>query len=347
MAFDTAITESDLRSFMATLREVINDAADPAALSQLSGFQLVPLTDVDAAGEAVEIDRRIQVLRTFAGAVAVISRVMGLVEAGGRWSPSLIRRVAHDLADAAAREPDLCLALLHLPVAGSRLGLHLVRTAVLCLLCADRIELPRRDRITSAMIALCHHLCRPGEEGGAAEGAPPVDRAPGQTDPLGAALALCSRSGLNEGLIRSMVGVYEAAGCGDERLYHAAEADDLLGRIAAMADRFADLLDTLLPDEALRLVLAERREREPALCQVFVNTVGLFPVGSVVELESGAVAVVVKAPRRREQLQRPVVHVMGEAGGMIDLSQDGAAGAIVRSRDPAELGENVVHYFLL
>jgi hypothetical protein len=345
MVFDSDLAESDLRSFMAALRRVVEGAVDVSALSQLPGFQLVPLSEVDAAGEDVEIDRRIRVLRTFAGSVSIISRVMALADAGARWSPSLIRRVAHDLADACAREPDLSLALLHLPVVGSRLGMHLVRTAVLGLLCTTRIGLPRRACVGSAMIALCHHLSRPGEEGFLAE-AP--DRAPGTTDPLAAALSLCSRSGLNEGLIRCVVGVYEAAGRVDERLYHSAEPVDLLGRVTSMADRFAGLLDTLLPDEALRLVLSERREQEPALCQVFVNTVGLYPVGSVVELESGALAVVIKAPRRREQLLRPVVQVVrGGTPGVVDLSEDASPGAIVRSRDPLELAENVVHYFLL
>jgi hypothetical protein len=345
MVFDSDLAERDLRSFMAALREVVEGADDVSALSQLAGFQLVPLSEVDAAGEDVEIDRRIQVLRTFAGAVSVISRVMALADSGARWSPSLIRRVAHDLADASAREPDLALALLHLPVAGRRLGMHLVRTAVLSLLCTAGIGLPRRACVGSAMIALCHHLSRPSEEGLHADAS---DSAPGQTDPLAAALALCSRSGLNEGLIRCVVGIYEAAGRGDDRLYHAAESNDLLGRVTSLADRFSNLLDTLLPDEALRLVVSERREQDPPLCQVFVNTVGLYPVGSVVELESGAVAVVIKAPRRREQLLRPVVQVVrGASPAVVDLSEDAALGAIVRTRDPLELGENVVHYFLL
>lgn len=346
LELDPGLSEEELRAFMSALRQVAEGKADPATLSELRGVRLVPLSDADAGGQSVEIDSRIQVLRTYAGSVAVVARVMALAAHGQRWSPSLLRRVGHDLADAAAREPDLLLGLLQLPVEGSRLGVHLVRCAILALLCVARLALPRRAGAEAALIALCHHLARPDER--AFRGTvPDTNLAVGETDPLTAALALCGGGGLNEGLIRRVVGVYEAAGQGRPGLYSNEQPGDLLGRITALGDRFAMLIETVRPDEALRLLLVERQLDEPVLCRLFVNTVGLYPVGSVVELESGATAVVVRAPRGRQQLSRPVVQLVRGGSGLVDLSRTPELGAIVSTLDPAELGENVVHYFLL
>lgn len=348
----TAITEPELRAFMAELRQVVNNHEDPSRLSNLSNFKLVPLTGVTAGAENVEIDSRILVLRVYAASIAVVARSMTLAAAGLHWSPNLVRRVAYDLADAADREPNLLLGLLHLPVTQSPLGTHLVRVATLAILCTRKVGLRRRAGTEAAMIALCHHLSRPAEP----SLLEPEDLAAGdkavlgEVDPLDAALALCTRGCLNEDLIRRVVGVYEATSPAQRRrsLYLDATANDLLGRIVSLADRYTVLAETLKPDEALRLLLSERQEDEPDLLRVFVNTVGLYPVGTVVELDSGARAVVVEAPRNKAQLLRPVVQIVEGDGALVDLSQpETGHGQIVRSIGAGELGVNVSHYFLL
>lgn len=343
LAFDTRCTEAQLRVFMETLRAVVEGKQDRAAMSKIPGMELVPLQNV-AEDDEVEIDRRIQVLRVFAGAVAAMARVMALVERRKRWSPAFVRRIAYDLSDAAVHEPDLLLGLLHLPVSSSPLAAHLVRTASLAFLCAQRVGLGRRGRAEAAMVALSHHLVRPLEAdlGGAS-----VIQ---QTDPLEAALALCSRGGLNEGLIRRVVGVYEATGAMGDRtdLYQLAAPGDLLGRIVFVADRYTTLLDALRPDEALRVLLLELQEREPELTLIFVTTVGLYPVGTTVMLQSGARATVVQSPRRHEHLLAPVVRLIDDpAAGPVDLSKgDHDHGGIATVSKPVER-LNVSHLFML
>jgi hypothetical protein len=320
-------------------------------LTHLAGFKMIPLAGISAGSDTVEVDSRIQILRVFAGGIAFLARVMALAHSGLSWSPNMVRRVAHDLIDAARKEPDLLLGLLHLPVAQSRLGTHLVRVAVLAILCADKLGLPKKAQAEVAMIAFCHHLSQPDEEIFRSEEDLDLDElAPTRrTDPLAAALALCARGCLNEDLVRRVVGVYEATGAagGQRELYRkSGPASDLLGRIVLLADRYVVLLDALQPDEALRVLLAELREREPDLTRIFVNAVGLYPVGTIVSLQSGARAVVVEAPRRKQQLLRPVVQLID--GGLIDLSRDDRGhGAIVGTLAPETAAVNVTHFFLL
>ena len=350
LQFQTSISAEELRAFMAALRQVIVGRDDPSLLSHLSSFKLVPLSNAKAGGEAVEIDSRIQVLRVYAAAVAVVSRCMSLAAHGQSWSPNLVRRIAYDLVDTAEREPDLLLGLVHLPLPESQLGAHLVRVAVLSIICVQKIGQHWKERTEAATIALCHHLSRASEANPLAEEGIGLDEEPSlhRVDPLQAAMALCSRGWLNEDLIRRVVGVYEATCPMQHRaaLYHDCSADDLHGRVVSLADRFAALTESLSPDEALRVLLSERQDAEPDLTRVFVNAVGVYPVGTVVELESGKRAVVVEAPRRKRQLLRPVVQLL-DGGGLLDLSQESGHGGIVRSLRPQESQVNVSHYFLL
>lgn len=350
--FDTTCEAEDIRAFMEALRRVMDRVDDPIILSELRGFKIVPLSQVDAQTDDMEVDRRIQVLRVFAASIATMARVMALANKGAYWSPNLVRRVAYDIADAATREPDLLLGLIHIPVHKSRIGAHLVRTGILAFRCAEKLNLPRKVRAELVMIALYHHLSNPPgetrskvEQWSLEEGQVVIE-----SDPLAVALALCFRGCLNESMIRRAVGAYETAGYikNEKSLYHDFPANDLLGRIISICDRYANLVEAICPDEALRVVLFERQKEEPGLLRILVNAVGLYPVGTMVKLESGARAIVVEAPRRKQQFLKPVVQIIDGDPALIDLSQDDRGhGKVVGSIDPLSAGVNVSHYFLL
>jgi hypothetical protein len=86
-----------------------------------------------------------------------------------------------------------------------------------------------------------------------------------------------------------------------------------LGRMAAICDTY-DLLATgiagrpgLDPNAALGQMKADRGAFDPDLLAVFETTVGIWPTGSVVELRSGRLAVVVS--QSRDAIDRPLVAV--------------------------------------
>jgi putative nucleotidyltransferase with HDIG domain len=95
----------------------------------------------------------------------------------------------------------------------------------------------------------------------------------------------------------------------------------LLGRILKIADVYEALTServyrprSFTPDEALRRMWKEKgRSFDPLLLKSFVNMMGIYPVGSLVELDTGEVAVVMDYPEGSGP-ELPMVLVLVEDG---------------------------------
>lgn len=112
------------------------------------------------------------------------------------------------------------------------------------------------------------------------------------------------------------------------------DAIALPGLIAGIVDTFDTLTapkpfgEHLSPANALSLIYKERGKRfHPALVEQFIQCIGVFPVGSVVELNSGEVAIVIAQNMVRRM--QPRVLIVKHANGdpmvpykMLDLMKD-------------------------
>jgi HD-GYP domain-containing protein (c-di-GMP phosphodiesterase class II) len=109
------------------------------------------------------------------------------------------------------------------------------------------------------------------------------------------------------------------------------------------------------PDEALRLMTKTVYKRyDPLLLKAFINTVGVFPIGTLVQLTNGEIGVVTETHPDAELMRQPKVKVVMSAKGQIypesrvmDLSGSSPeALAIDKSLDPKEYRINIPHYIL-
>jgi putative nucleotidyltransferase with HDIG domain len=111
----------------------------------------------------------------------------------------------------------------------------------------------------------------------------------------------------------------------------------LFSRIVTVADYF-DAMTTprvyqevpFTPDRALRFILLESGEIfDPFIAKVFIQAMGVYPIGTVLELDTGERAVVVRQNEHRRFIHRPVVALLGSTGkqeGLIDLTEGKAGG---------------------
>ena len=86
------------------------------------------------------------------------------------------------------------------------------------------------------------------------------------------------------------------------------------------------------PGEAFRIMLAERKRYHPGLLAFFIRATGLFPLGSVLQLDTGEVGQVVRggkdfySPRIRLLRTADGVHPPQDERPELDLERPSAGG---------------------
>lgn len=128
----------------------------------------------------------------------------------------------------------------------------------------------------------------------------------------------------------------------------------LFSRIVAIVDTF-DAMTTdrvyqkaLKPDEALRRIISFSSKRyDPVLVKAFVSSIGLYPPGTLVETNDGAIAVVLKSNPRFEYIERPIIKIVMPGStslkGIINLEENPSI-SIKRSLSAEEAGINIPHF---
>ncbi|MGB9599120.1 MAG: HD-GYP domain-containing protein, partial [Myxococcota bacterium] len=129
----------------------------------------------------------------------------------------------------------------------------------------------------------------------------------------------------------------------------------LFSRIVSIVDTF-DAMTTervyqkaMKPDEALRKIISFSSKRyDPILVKAFVSSIGLYPPGTIVELNNGDMGIVLKSNPQYENIERPIIKIINspesyKSGNIINLAEIPAL-TIKRSIDPNETGINTSFY---
>jgi len=131
--------------------------------------------------------------------------------------------------------------------------------------------------------------------------------------------------------------------------YRHCEGHSLATRIVAVVDAFVSAVEAgTVPTDAV-MALNDAHDRfDPVVLPMFLRFVGPHPIGSVVELSTGEVAVVSGRPAGRERVLAPEVRVVIDGAGARlvpprDLDLAAAPGIrIVRARDAVEAGVDAI-----
>lgn len=120
----------------------------------------------------------------------------------------------------------------------------------------------------------------------------------------------------------------------------------LFGRIIAIADFFDALSSPRIyrpvaysPDKVLGLMLqGSGKDFDPILLKVFINMVGAYPMGTLVELDTGDLGLVLPSTRESNRVRPRVVILVSDNGGgykkgeRVDLAEkDSATGSYIRN----------------
>ncbi len=271
-----------------------------------------------------------------------------------------LRRVTQAVVDQTLRDPSSLLALTTIKDFDRYLLSHSTNVAILAVILGQRLGLSKA-RLGELCIAAFLH------DSGKLEVLPEVLNKPGSLDeqeweevrrhPVLAAYAILGTGRLSPSVMRAVVVAFEHHLREDMSGYPRLRTGlkrrmTLFGKIVAIVDCY-DALTTarsyreynFTPHEAILYLIANAGTHfDRKLVKTFVEIMGLYPPGTLVELTSGEFGLVCAAPAVGLPFDRPRVRILtgDRVGSVVDLSEregETYCRSVARVINPANLGQ--------
>lgn len=308
---------------------------------------------------------------TYFRTLTAVTEVMENVKLGQAVSVKRAKRVVQSMVDLLLQEESTLLGLSTLRSHDEYTHHHSVNVCILALAMGQRLGYPKKKLTELGVAALFHDM-------GKAKIPPeilnkPVDFTEEEwqvmrTHPVLGVKFVIKLKGINEMTIRMVTGIFEHHLNFDQSGYPKLENKwdlSLFGRIIGIVDCYDALTSSRVynrvpytPEKALKFMINKSGKAfDPSLLKIFINGIGIFPVGTLVLLDTNEFGVVVQANPHPDRPDRPRVKVIagpdGEEtdGPLRDLSElDGSTGhyrfTIERVLNPKDYNLDVSRYFL-
>ncbi len=319
----------DLREFLKAIKKYMT-MTDGHEGFHAQRFDKIHVRDIKESGGQVEMSDQMRALRAYLAALLTLKSLILRIEQNKKVSIAPTKRATRDLTTMVYANEAVMLGMIQMRRYRGRTFNRLVNCAVIA-------------------VAMCHRLG--------------VDRVAAAETALGAVLHDLDWTGKRDRkkTVHQLVRIYRGERVGRLRVTIASDVGrvDGLGpsRVIGVASQYEKLTTIgdnkdgpILPDEALRRIEADARFDKIAV-KLLVTTLGVYPVGTTVQLDDGCIAIVVELPDDGRSLAEPIVKVVKDAGGggadgrLEDLSQSGTPD-IARTLEPEPLELNVTHFFL-
>jgi len=317
-------------------------------------------------------ERRERARKDYSCAKASIEEVAQKIKEGkGEVGVRKTIRVVQDMVTNLIEDDEVYSAISTLRVFDDYTYTHSVNVAMLSMCIGRRINLSRRNLVNLGMCALFHDLGKieiPNEILHKKEKLDDSELKLIEEHSLNSSRLMLKLKASPDSKARILVPMFEHHLKYDLSGYPHADWKKpltLFGKIISIADKYDTLTSSrsyrksvLSPDRALGYMFDRAgKDFDPTLIKVFINVLGVYPVGTLLKLDTGELALVVSSPSR-EFSKRPLVCILekGDDGSykkkeIINLDErDPVTGSYVReiveTYHPSALGiQPVQHIF--
>lgn len=340
------------------------------AETHVTVFDLAPPSDSEDApqddGDAAE-----RAKRTYQHSVVTTKEVINLVRMGQNPNVKKIKRVVQGIVDQILADETSLMGLTTIRDYDAYTFTHCVNVAIFSIALGRRLGLTRLQLYDLGFTALFHDIGKsrvPIEIIQKPDALEEEEWRLVSSHPWLGVLALFQVRDQAEFPYRSMVVAYQHHMKRDLTGYPRSlrmQEITFFTKIVAVADGFdaatsrrAYLSEPLSPAQALQEMRDNpRRGMDPVIVKAFVALLGIYPVGTLVVLDSFELAIVHAVNPIPEMVSRPIVRVISDAmghmhypGTLYDLAQQDGSGhflkSIIKTADPERYGVKVGDYFL-
>jgi HD-GYP domain-containing protein (c-di-GMP phosphodiesterase class II) len=337
--------------------------------ANVHAFELEPPSESEGGANREESKERAK--RTYSQSVAVTKELMASVRVGRTPNIKKMKRVVQGIVDQILNEETSILGLTAIRDYDEYTFTHSVNVCIFSVALGKRLGLTKVQLYDLGMAALFHDI------GKSRVPLEVLNKVAALTDeewrqiaahPWLGVLALFQIRGTQEYPYRSMVVAVEhhmkTDLTGYPRPIRPREMS-MYSKIVACADGFdaatsrrAYQTTPLNPAEVLREMRDNpRRGLDPVVVKAFINLTGMYPVGTLVVLDTLELGVVHAVNPMPDMLSRPLVRIIGDSmgnllhpGAVVDLAErkeDGSfARSIIKTENPERFGIRVGDYFI-
>ncbi|MBI4540010.1 MAG: HD domain-containing protein [Gemmatimonadetes bacterium] len=340
------------------------------ARSPISSIAVLP--ESEAPVDVGEEEEREAAKRTYAQSVRVAKDVLTDVRLGKAVNVRKVKRAVQSIVDQVLTNETSIIGMTTLRDFDEYTFTHSVNVCIFSVVLGQKLGLNKLQLYELGLGALFHDIGKMRLDPEV------INKASGLTDeewqqlkehPTEGLLSLFSLHGFADIPYRPMLVAYEHHMKLDLSGYprnRRARNPALFSKIVAIADGFDAGTSVRSyqyqpwPPDA---VLKEMRDNpargfDQVLVKAFMNVTGVYPVGTLVILDSYELAVVVSPNPDAEHIHQPIVKIISDSMGLpvadpptVDLSEiDPATGAprrtIIKTTDPQKYGINVADYFV-
>lgn len=310
--------------------------------------------------------------RTYAQSVAVAREVMTGLRMGKGVSLRPVKRAVQSIVDQVLSNETSIVGLTTLRDYDEYTFTHCVNVCIFSVALGKKLGFDKHQLYELGLGALLHDIGKirmPHELVNKTGPLTPEEFRLMQEHPTEGVLAMFGMRGFAELPLRAMLMAYEHHMKTDQTGYPRSvrpRTPTLFSRIVAVADGFDAATSKRSyqaqpwpPDQVLREMRDNpARGFDPLVVKAFISMTGIYPVGSVVILDTFEMAVVSARNPRAELFHQPVVKVIYDSMGLpvdpprtVDLSEtDPGTGqplrTIIKTTDPEKYGINVGDYFV-
>lgn len=332
----------------------------------LQGIEILPVVASEAIADLEGGDERERAKAVYVRTMGVVAEIMGDVKLGRTLKIRRMKRVVQSILDSLLSAEHLLLGLTTIHSHDEYTYNHSVNVAILSMAIGQRVGLSKGQLVDLGIAALFHDI-------GKASIPIEILNKPGafteeewslmKRHPILGVKDLLRLKGLDALGAHAICGVFEhhrmADGSGYPKVPYD-RATSLFGRIVAIADCYDALTSSRVyrrvaqaPEVVLRYMVERAGEQfDAGLLKLFVNAMGVFPIGTLCLLDSRELAVVVQCHPDGECWDRPWVRIVADAagqevdGGLLDLADPHTHQRIQATVDARSYGIEVAHYFV-
>lgn len=334
-------------------------------VSKIESITVGPLKKIVEEGD---FDIRRVVKKTYFNAVSFTKGVVTKIKSGERVSIKKAKRVVESMVDMILQEEELLLGMTAIKDYDEYTYHHSVNVSILSVALGQRLGLSRKALTELGLVALFHDI-------GKMEVPPEILNKPTnfndeewriiQKHPFWGVRAILKLKGLDNTSIRTAIVAFEHHLNYDLSGYPKITRPinlDFYSRIVSLADQYDAMTSSrvysripMAPDKALS-VMMERAgtQLDPLLFKFFINMIGVYPIGTLVLLDTRELGLVYGANPVFQDRPRVLIIIDNEGrrvhGPIVDLTEKDDKGkylrTIIKTMDPNKYRINLAEYLL-